>query len=327
MKSFSRKNSLRSRSLQIETLENRELLSVSPADFDAIKAENADLNLGNEVDYNIIEITAADLSETRLNNAIRAAGVTTANDLIVLRTTAEQHTIKLSGTEIAIDIVSGYGRVTIVGFGTDKLTLDADNKSRVLNITSSTATALANLNITGGKAVGGGGIYSSSSLTITNSTISGNTATGYVTSDGDTLTGYGGGIYCYAGGTITNSTVSGNTAKRNGGGIYYNSTGGTITGKTVISGNQAELNGGGIYYSSTGGTITGATVSGNTAKQNGGGMWGNGTVTHSTVSNNTATGNGAGIYCRGDSSIKNSAVTDNIGEGIYVASGTATITN
>ncbi|MDR0869586.1 MAG: hypothetical protein LBN39_02215, partial [Planctomycetaceae bacterium] len=91
-----RKNN--ARSLRIETLESREMLSVSAADFTAIKSQYEDLNLGNFADYNTIEITAAQLSETNLQNAINIAGTTAKNDLIVLRTNVSHDTITLNST-------------------------------------------------------------------------------------------------------------------------------------------------------------------------------------------------------------------------------------
>jgi hypothetical protein len=47
----------------MESLESRELLSVTAAEFDAIRSQHADLELSaNMTDYNVIEITAAQLS-------------------------------------------------------------------------------------------------------------------------------------------------------------------------------------------------------------------------------------------------------------------------
>ena len=58
----------------------------------------------------------------------------------------------------------------------------------------------------------------------------------------------GGGIYNYKGSiTITGSTISGNTASGSGGGIYNQGGSITITGST-ISGNSSYYNGGGICF-------------------------------------------------------------------------------
>ncbi len=104
----------------------------------------------------------------------------------------------------------------------------------VLAITSGTVS-LDNLTIKNGDNTSGyfgGGIFNDGALTLTNSTISGNTAY------------FGGGIFNDGTVTLTNSTVSGNTASVNGGGIYNFGTT-TLTNSTV-SGNSASQ-GGGIY--------------------------------------------------------------------------------
>src|SRR5207245_2524930 len=73
-------------------------------------------------------------------------------------------------------------------------------------------------------------------LTINNSTISGNTA-------GD---GPGGGIYSVSGTlAITSSTISGNSAADDGGGLYNVYATVTITSST-ISANSASKTGGGV---------------------------------------------------------------------------------
>ncbi len=100
--------------------------------------------------------------------------------------------------------------------------------------------------VSGSKAYyAGGGIYVSGTATLTNCTISGNTAEGF------NQIGSGGGIYVSGTATLTNCTVSGNTAggsrSRRGGGIFVSGTA-TLTNCTV-SGNTADLGGGGIYQS------------------------------------------------------------------------------
>jgi uncharacterized protein DUF4347/polymorphic membrane protein len=177
---------------------------------------------------------------------------------------------------------------------------------------------------------GGGGIYNyDGTLTISNSTISGNTAARS-----------GGGIfnYSYYSGsptvTITNSTISGNTAARSGGGIFnysYYSGSPTVTiTNSTISGNTAQnRDGGGISsynydddYNATA-TITNSTISGNTAARDGGaidaGNYGDVTIENSTIANNhsdndnSGDGHGGGIslyLC--DLNVKNTIVANNI---------------
>jgi hypothetical protein len=149
----------------------------------------------------------------------------------------------------------------------------------------------------------GGGIANYGTLTLTHSTVSGNT--GY----------QGGGIVNYSFGTLTltHSTVSGNSAEYDGGGIL---NGGTLTlTDSTVSGNSVESVGGGIANDGGTLTLTDSTVSGNTAGQGGGIVnysFGTLTLTHSTVSGNTAgaSGGGGGIFNYGTLTLTNTLVDD-----------------
>jgi predicted outer membrane repeat protein len=133
----------------------------------------------------------------------------------------------------------------------------------------------------------GGGIFGGGQVTLANSVVTGNAAP------------YGGGIACWPAMTLTliDSTVSGNTAHRVGGaggvaawggasgGISCGGLGQVTLTNSTVSGNTAEGPAGGIF----GGwqvTLTNSTVSGNTAEsgsaifQNGGTL----TLLNSTVS-------------------------------------------
>ena len=121
----------------------------------------------------------------------------------------------------------------------------------------------------------------------------------------------GGGVYIHNGAfTMSDGSISGNTATDNGGGVYVGDGTFTMSGGAVISGNNAASSGGGVYVYETGkftmegGTIGGATA--NTATQNGGGVYiHNGTFTMSggaVISKNFATsssGSGGGVYVGG----------------------------
>lgn len=123
----------------------------------------------------------------------------------------------------------------------------------------------------GGGYYGGGIQCYSSSPTISNNTITGN-STSY----------YGGGIFCYSSSpTISNNTITGNSANSFGGGIYCYSSSPTISNNT-IAGNSARYSGGGIYcFSSSSQTISNCIIRSNTANEGpqlGGSLFGLGAV-------------------------------------------------
>ena len=139
--------------------------------------------------------------------------------------------------------------------------------------------------------IGGGGIsfHNTGTGSLTNVTISGNSTAGN-----------GGGIWNDSNITVTNSTISGNSANL-GGGIYNE---GTIDiSNTTVSGNMADT-GAGIYNDmlATDLTLTNVTVSGNIATSAGGGLWTqqSATIVNSTFTLNSADA-GGGIRTQGGS--------------------------
>jgi hypothetical protein len=193
-------------------------------------------------------------------------------------TFATPQTIALTSGELVVS-----KSLTIQGPGASQLTVSGNNASRVFRIGSGTTVTLDGLTVTGGNGTStfdsgrGGGIHSFfSTLTLTNCTVSGNSA-----SVG------GGGVYI-VGGTVrlTNSTVSGNSSGFSGG--IDNS--GTLTLiNSTISGNSAGTLGGGISnYSGVTLTLTNSTVSGNSSGFSGGGIVAGGTE---TLSNTIVAGN------------------------------------
>jgi hypothetical protein len=156
----------------------------------------------------------------------------------------------------------------------------------------------------------GGGLYNVGTLTVSNSTLSGNSAYGgfgdgggianggTLTVSNSTLSGNTGGIYNILGTlTVSNSTLSGNSSGGEGGGIFNNH--GTLTvNNSTLSGNSA-LDGGGIYNDYYGAlTVNNSTLSGNSAAGGGGGIFNFGTLTvnNSTLSGNSATRSGGGLF-------------------------------
>jgi CSLREA domain-containing protein len=173
----------------------------------------------------------------------------------------------------------------------------------------------------------GGGLWNSGVLTVTSAGLRANVAAGlgggiYNAPNGQTLVSSagigepgagnqaqkGGGVYnaISATLTITSAGVHSNTASAEGGGVY-NESGGVVSisnsGIGTDAGNSAQQNGGGIWNNGVL-TLTSATVASNTASQNGGGVVnasnGNATVAFARVNNNQAQGNhGGGVYNTG----------------------------
>ena len=224
---------------------------------------------------------------TNTDAALRAA-FTTANGLAGPQTICIDSglgTITLGGTELAYT-GSATPALTVLGNG---ITISGNNASRVLNATG--PLTLNGVTITGGIVAGaGGGVSANGNVTLTDSTISGNTAT----------TGAGGGLSANGTLVLTNSTISDNTGQGAGGGVWANGTA-ALTNST-ISGNTATTGAGGGLWANGTLVLTNSTISANTGQGDGGGVSANGTaaLTNSTISGNTATtGAGGGLAANG----------------------------
>jgi hypothetical protein len=228
--------------------------------------------------------------------------------------------------------------LTITGPGAGRLTVQRSTSApefRIFHIPTSTVTvSISGLTISNGSVVFeeilggsdgyGGGIRSSGVLTLTDTTISANQASG---SNGG---GNGGGVLNENGTmTITRCTITNNSAQQranpnqcafsSGGGILNYSGGSLTITNSTISGNSCSAStsvcggtadGGGIAnfgsMTATNCTISGNSVSGGVTIYGGGsfggGIWnrGNLQITNSTIAHNSASGqmgsSGGGIY-------------------------------
>jgi CSLREA domain-containing protein len=193
---------------------------------------------------------------------------------------------------------------------------------RIFRVGSGAEVSLSGMTMTNGKTDDAGGIMNRGTLTVTDSTVSDNSAqftgggifndqgtltvTGSTISDNSSLHGAGGGgIFNHLGTlTITGSTISDNSSvSLAGGGVYNNGDVGserrtTITTST-ISDNSASFAGGGVYNSRGPLTVSSSTISGNTAADQGGGVYnlfGLTVIEFSTITNNSApSGRGSGV--------------------------------
>ena len=278
-----------------------------------------------------------DPADLTLRDALAIANSNPGTDTISFDPSLDGGTITLSLGELAI-----ADSVTIEGPGATNLTINANNQSRIFDINDGNGATnidveIDGLTLTGGDApIGdeqgaGGAIFSLESLTLMNSTITGNTATtrgggiyswgysGNVTTIqnctvANNTAQYGGGIWASSGYaatlTIQDSTVSGNAATgssgNGGGGIYiYDNSGTTLIQQTTISGNVAE--------SQSGGTVTRTSGGGILVWRN----WGTITIDSDTISGNVG-GAGGGIMVRnsynGQTVIENSTISGNTGD-------------
>jgi len=226
-----------------EAMETRLLLDVSATEFEQIRTLYPELHIGGSMSqWDVIEITADNLTDRALRDAISAAGTTTKLSLIVIRTTQKSQTITLTNGQVSI-----YTNVSIVSLGPVPLTIDANKNSRVFYLGSAADVTLSGLTLTNGSANFGGAIYNAGGqLAVTTSTLIGNSAT------------YGGAIYCdsIAGTTntymwVTNSLLTNNTADY-GGGLFYtgpsNARSSFVVENATITGNTAIPGGGGGIY-------------------------------------------------------------------------------
>jgi len=243
-----------------------------------------------------------------LRQAILDANAATGADIITFDTAgvfATSQTINLASTLPSITDPAG---LTIDGSGTD-VTVSGNNAVRVMVVGSGAALTVQNLKISNGNAFNdgfdpyseyGGGIFNSGTLTVTGSTISGNSATSH-----------GGGIFNFSGTlTVVDSTFSANSA-----------TGDPFSGKGF----------GGAIYNDGITTVMNSTFTLNTASNSGAAIKaGTLTVTNSTFTLNTASISGAGIYLEGFLDVTNSTFSGNtadFGGAIYGSSSDVDVMN
>ena len=221
----------------------------------------------------------------------------------------------VTAAEIVIDnnvILDGEGRLTV----------DGNTGHRVFSVAAGVEAGLIGFTVTGGADVlAGGGILNEGTLVLSASTVTGNTAnrggglanqsTGTLTVTNCTVSentagAWSGGLRNLGLAEVIDTTVSNNTAIRSSAGVT-NRPGATMTLiRTTVDGNIAGSESGGISNSGTM-TVINATVSGNEAGETGGGVTNNATLTlvSTTVSGNTAPVGGAIVSNSGSVSARN----------------------
>jgi CSLREA domain-containing protein len=215
-------------------------------------------------------------------------------------------TYVLTNTSLGPLTVENPGGTSIEGSGatSTKITVPSGKKYGVVNLTANGnqvggALWLTDLSLSGGDATYGGGLAiedAGDSAILDHVDVTGNTA-----EDGGGIAcgthEDGGSLW------VTDSTISGNTATKDGGGIDSYWCGIQLTSTTVVSNTAKDADGGGIYEDFGALTATGGNISSNTAgvatatAGSGGGIYnvyGLNTFTDVAVNNDTAESNGSG---------------------------------
>jgi CSLREA domain-containing protein len=264
--------------------------------------------------------TAA-LNDCSLRGAIIAANNAAGADTIILPSGV--YTLMVSGAgenAAATGDLDITGNLTLSGDGAAITIVDGNQLDRVLDVIgASTSVTITGVTIANGNSTAaGGGILNAGHLVLVDSVILSNTTAAE-----------GGGLAQFTGATVivTNTTVVGNVAAGTGGGVYLNG-GLTLANSAVISNTSnadgTNEGGGGLHVDVSGIlSVTNSTVSGNAARDNGGGIYlvgGVVTLTNVTIANNTADfmnstgGNqGGGVYNTGGSiTARNTLIATNI---------------
>jgi hypothetical protein len=210
------------------------------------------------------------------------------------------------------------GTLTITGPGATTLTISGNNgvsdrNFHILSVATGGNLAISGVTFSGAKTTGAGGaIENAGTLTVSGSTITGNSAND------------GGGITNWGTLTVINTTISGNTSITQAGGGIQNSSGSLTVTNSTISGNTAATQAGGIQNNGIL-VVTNSTISGNTAlTQSGGGIY-NFTTGTLTLSGTTIAGNsanyGGGIRNLGALNISNTIIANSTSGGDYAGFG------
>jgi hypothetical protein len=266
------------------------------------------------------DCTNAANTDCSLRRAVEVANLNAGADTVVFRS-GLTGSIILTGGQIPVT-----DSVGIQGPGASQLAVSGYGNSRIFSIdvvTSDDPASISGLTLRNGFDLGSGGaIYNyDSTLTIANSVIRDSYASG-----GPGSHQSGGGVATHYGSlTITDSTISGNGSYYGGGvGSKYGDvtiTGSTLTGNTAYGDTSSSYNnayGGALWMGSAAAVIQGSTLDHNTATD-GGGIYASGrvgspginaiTVTNSTIAQNHVRDDGGAIWTFGSSAPQPLTVT------------------
>jgi hypothetical protein len=242
-------------------------LSVGAA-FALPAAAQASLDVDNTTDSGALSTCAAPANDCSLRGAITTANSSPGPDNITFAA-GVTGSITLGGTQLPTITAATF----IYGPGADVLAIDGNHLSRIFNIDEGTAgdrVVINDLTLRNGTVAADGGaiVNVDSDLTIIDSVLTGNTASG---------PGGDGGAVFDSGGSPSNgyndlfieSTFSNNTAGDSGGAVYgFDYVGGIYS--STFTGNTSATKGGAVYAFTPYNTFENDTVAGNAAADGGG---------------------------------------------------------
>lgn len=292
--------------------------------------------------------SATDVNSLRYAIDNLAAGTAASTNTITIESNLVGGQIITLGSTLDINqgvTITGAGRNTVSSID-NSVWISGNNAVGVFKVESGVNASFAGVNITKGTAAEGGGIDNLGTLSISNCSLSFNTATSTSSAGGGiyngsgtlsvanswignnqapSATASGGGLYNQSGSvSITNSTISGNSAGPFaqwsggiGGGVVNEAGTLSITNSTV-EGNLAGTSGGGIDNQSTT-SLANCTLSGNEAGSSGGALYnGSGslsiadcTISGNSIWTNNASGFAGGIDNTATATLQNSIVSNN----------------
>lgn len=170
--------------------------------------------------------------------------------------------LTLTGSGASTTIIDGTTNGTVV-------TVNGGVTVSISAVTIQNGSVPANCPTSSPCVVGGGGILNNGNLALGASVVRGNSVTGCMSSYCGLASG--GGVYNSGGSlSITNSTVSGNTVPKNGGGGgIYNSAGSLSVVASTIEGNLSPQGDGGGIYNGGSSLVSSSTITDNSANYGG----------------------------------------------------------
>lgn len=202
---------------------------------------------------------AATLQVTNLNDS----GAGSLRNVIASASSGDTIQFTVTGT---ITLTSGElpitTDITISGPGPSSLEISGGDVSRVFNVSSGTVN-ISGMIISHGNVASNGGCINNGSNLVLDSVIIENCVA--------TNSGFGGGIYSNTALSITNSTIQSNSSVY-GGGVLITSGTFSATNVTIANNTVGIVTGGGFAIESGTATLNNVTVSGNVAELEGGGL-------------------------------------------------------